>query len=81
MSRLCQDTADDGRNVDENNLQNRNSRSRQNLMEPEDESPYSMSNTNLQKSLKNLLKSLIVCRGTNVTLYSTTSIRISLKEP
>ena len=33
----------DERNVKENNMQNRNSRSRQNLIEPEDEGPYNYS--------------------------------------
>ena len=33
----------DERNVDENNLQNKNSRSHQNLMEPEDQSPFTQS--------------------------------------
>ena len=41
MSRRPQTKESDERNVDENNLQIRNSRSRQCLMEPEDESPYS----------------------------------------
>ena len=40
LSRRPQDTENNGGNVDENNLQNRNSCSRQNLLEPEDESPY-----------------------------------------
>ena len=40
MSRRPQNMENDERNVDENNLQNRNSRCRQNLLEPEDESPY-----------------------------------------
>ena len=35
MSKISQNMASDERNVDENNLQNRNSRCHQNLMEPE----------------------------------------------
>ena len=44
MSRRPQNMASDERNVDGNSLQNRNSRSHQNLMEPEDECHYSMPN-------------------------------------
>ena len=40
LSRGPQNTNDGERHVDENNIQNRNSRSRTNLMEPEDESLY-----------------------------------------
>ena len=40
MSRRPQNAESDGRNVEENNMQNRNSRSRQNIIEPEDESPH-----------------------------------------
>ena len=40
MSRRPQNTDSDERNVEENKMQNRNSRSRMNLMESEDESPY-----------------------------------------
>ena len=40
LSRRPHNMESDERNVDKNNLQNRNSRSRQNLTEPEDESPY-----------------------------------------
>ena len=40
MQGVVETTNDDVRNVDENNLHNRNSRSRQILIEPEDESPY-----------------------------------------
>ena len=40
MSRRPQNMESDERNVDENNLQSSNSRSRQNVMQPEDESPY-----------------------------------------
>ena len=39
LSRIPHNMESDERNVDKNNLQNRNSRSRQNLTEPEDESP------------------------------------------
>ena len=40
MQGVVETTKDDERNVDENNLQNRNSRSRQILIEPEDERSY-----------------------------------------
>ena len=40
MSRRPQNTDSDERNVEEINMQNKNSRSRINLREPEDESPY-----------------------------------------
>ena len=40
LSRRPPTANDDDRNVDENNLQNRTSRSRQNFIELEDESPY-----------------------------------------
>ena len=39
MSRKPQNVESDERNVDENNMQNRTSRSHQNLIEPGDESP------------------------------------------
>ena len=41
-SRRPQTTIDEENNVDVNNLHNRCSRSRQNMIEPEDESPYNM---------------------------------------
>ena len=40
MQGVVETTNDDERNVDENNLQNRNSRSRQILIEPEDKRSY-----------------------------------------
>ena len=39
-SRRPQNAESDDRNVEENNIQIRNSCSRQNIIEPEDESPY-----------------------------------------
>ena len=42
MSRRPQNADSDERNVEENNMQNRNSRSRINLMDPEDKSPYTV---------------------------------------
>ena len=40
MFRRSRNMESDERNVEENTSQNRNSRSRQDFMEPEDESPY-----------------------------------------
>ena len=40
MQGVVETTNDDERNVDKNNLQNRNSRCRQILIEPEDERSY-----------------------------------------
>ena len=42
LSRRPQNMEGDERSVDENNIQNRNFCSRQNVMEPEVESPYSV---------------------------------------